>query len=345
MSRAAEDVVTKRVFERVSQIDEQELQDFHVTLLPDFFLDHIITAGGFSDTMERLRKLYSQGGGNLPMNKQLVLSGGNAANTAKALARLGVSAHFIGKTSMVGFELLKFFLGKNGVDISRVKTSGKLATTVALEFEGRNVMLSDAGSVEAYSFDCLDEKDLEVIASSDIVCVTNWTLNKKGTELAEKVFSFAKKNGVVTFFDSGDPSSREEDVTVLFKKVVSNSNLDIFSLNENELRYFTKVSATDKAAVISAAQSLQGKITARVDLHTSRFSYSNGTIVDSFDVPMVGVSTGAGDAWNAGNIFGELLHFRDDERLLFANAVAAYYISHVPPVHPNLKNIVAFLLQ
>ncbi|HID25876.1 MAG TPA: carbohydrate kinase family protein [Thermoplasmata archaeon] len=344
MSQAAEDL-TKRVFERVTQIDEQELQDFHVTLLPDFFLDHIVTAGGFSDTMERLRKLYLQGGGNLLMNKQLILSGGNAANTAKALAKLGVSAHFIGKTSMVGFELLKFFLEKNGVDISRVKTGGKLATTVALEFEGRNVMLSDAGSVEDFSFDCLDEKDLEVIASSDIVCVTNWTLNKEGTELAEKVFSFAKKRGVVTFFDSGDPSSREKDVVVLFKKVVSNRNLDIFSLNENELRHFTNLSAYDKDAVVSAAQSLQDKITARVDLHTSRFSYSNGATVDSFDVPTVGVSTGAGDTWNAGNIFGELLHFGDDERLLFANAVAAYYVSHIPPVHPSLKNIVAFLLQ
>ncbi|HEC81478.1 MAG TPA: carbohydrate kinase family protein [Thermoplasmatales archaeon] len=337
--------LTKRVFDRLKQVDAEVLKGFHVVLLPDFFLDHIITFECFNDALESMRRVYDQGGGNIPVEGQVLTCGGNAANTAKTLAKLGVSTHFIGKTSVLGGELIRFFLEKEGVDVTGVKTDGKLAKTVAIEFEGRNVMISDSGSVKEFDFNSFSENDLEVIGSADMVCVTNWVLNKKGTELAKEVFSFAKKRGVKTFFDSGDPSSRRDEVDVLFKEVVSSSDLDVFSLNENELRYFAEVANVCEKNVLSLVEGLQSKIEARVDLHTSGFSFSNGVTVDSFRLEKPFVSTGAGDAWNAGNIFGELLGFRDDERLLFANAVAACYISRMPPTSPELDEVVMFLSQ
>jgi sugar/nucleoside kinase (ribokinase family) len=53
-------------------------------------------------------------------------------------------------------------------------------------------------------------------------------------------------------------------------------------------------------------------------------------------------STGAGDAWNAANIFADVLGFADDERLLFANIVAGQYISSPDILPPSLDMVINF---
>jgi sugar/nucleoside kinase (ribokinase family) len=54
-------------------------------------------------------------------------------------------------------------------------------------------------------------------------------------------------------------------------------------------------------------------------------------------------STGAGDAWNAGNIFGALLGLTTAFRLCLANAVAGYYVSSKRAVHPTVDDLIAFI--
>ena len=53
--------------------------------------------------------------------------------------------------------------------------------------------------------------------------------------------------------------------------------------------------------------------------------------------------TGAGDAWNSGDILAELLHLPDAQRLMLANAVAAYYISHPAGAHASREKLAEFL--
>jgi sugar/nucleoside kinase (ribokinase family) len=55
--------------------------------------------------------------------------------------------------------------------------------------------------------------------------------------------------------------------------------------------------------------------------------------------------TGAGDSWNAGNIVGELSGLPHIERLLLANATAAYYIQDEAGKHATRQNIVDFLTK
>jgi sugar/nucleoside kinase (ribokinase family) len=85
-----------------------------------------------------------------------------------------------------------------------------------------------------------------------------------------------------------------------------------------------------------------------VDLHTSLFAGSftknNETVVPTFNVSALR-STGAGDAWNAGNIFGAALGLPDSCRLTLANAVAAYYISNPTAEHPTLSKLIEFCSQ
>jgi sugar/nucleoside kinase (ribokinase family) len=335
----------KRLLQTLQGLDRKEISTFHVVMLPDFFVDHFVSLDTVEKTCNSVKTVAAQGGGNLPGIAQRITQGGNAANTALALARLGISAHLICRTDPLGMHLLQYFLGNSGVDLSGVKTDGHLAITTALEFDlhHTNVMIGDPGSVATFSFELLNDHDCELIASADLVGVTNWNLNRSGTDLACKVFEIAKKQGVRTFFDSGDPSPRLLDIPELINKVLMNPRLDIFGLNENELRYYSNISNKTQEEMISAAVSLKRKIPARIDLHTSLFS---GSIRDTFIVvPTMSLSTvyrstGAGDAWNAANIFADLLGFADDERLLFANMFAGHYISSTDVVHSTIDMLI-----
>jgi len=93
------------------------------------------------------------------------------------------------------------------------------------------------------------------------------------------------------------------------------------------------------------ARILARHVSARVDLHTSAFAGSftkdNEVIVPAFKVSVLR-STGAGDAWNAGNIFGDALGLPVSCRLTLANAVAAYYVSSQTAEHPTLHRLMEF---
>ncbi|MDH7507071.1 MAG: carbohydrate kinase family protein [Candidatus Thermoplasmatota archaeon] len=338
----------KKVLCKLKEIDKKSLKNYNVVLLPDFFIDHFLMLNEFKDAFIKIEKIYNQGGGNIPGITQKISQGGNASNTALALKKLGFNSHLICKTNELGLYLLEYFLGRNGVDLSRVKKDGKLAITTALEFGKKhiNIMLGDPGSVYDFSFDILDDKDKKLISESDILFVTNWNLNKNGTELALNTFKFAKKYNIKTFFDTGDPSSRKNEIPILIKKVLKSPYLDVIGLNELEISYYSGRIIKNIDDAIKAINSLKNKISARIDLHTANFSCSyNDKIIY---VPTQKIknkyrSTGAGDIWNAGNIFADILKFEDDERLFFANSVACYYISSPEPVPPNLENIISYI--
>jgi len=346
-----DDNLKTRLLEKLNQIDITKLEKFNVVIMPDFFVDHFLTLNSYEKEFSRIQDICIQGGGNLPGIPQKIHHGGNAANTAIVLARLGIKSHLICRTDDFGLHLLQFFLGKSGVDLSGVKTDGKLAITTAMEFGEKhiNVLVGDTGSVSNFTFENLDENDLQTVTNSDIACVVNWTLNERGTELAKDVFEFAKKQNIKTFFDAGDPSHRKQDIPELTKNVLSNENLDILGLNENELLQYSRSSTPNNDEdVIKAAISFKKKIHARVDLHTASFACTISgkyTVIPTIQLSRIYRVTGAGDTWNAGNLFAELLGFSDDERLLFANTLAGCYISSPEPIHPNLGKIVSFLKE
>jgi len=334
-----------RLLHKLQEINQKKLSSFHITLLPDFFVDHFVSFPDYEQSMKHMHKIYEQGGGNLPGFSQWIHQGGNATNTALALSRLGISAHLICRTDPFGYHLLTYFLGKNGVDLSGVKTDGKIAITTALEFGKRhqNVMLGDPGSVADFSFDSLDDHDLKMISSSDIVYIGNWNLNLCGTDLVRKTISYAHKHHVKTFFDSGDPSPRKKEILQLMKEVLTNPQLDIFGFNENELHYFSHITSTSQKEIVAAALQLKKKMSARLDLHTSTFACTISTactVIPALKLPRLYRATGAGDTWNAGNLLAELLGFEDDERLLFANTLTGIYLSSPQPQHPTIQNVI-----
>jgi len=354
--------LTQNLEELLRFLKKLKPKKFSVVVMPDFFLDRLVTYDGdvkhFSKAIAEVAK---RKGGSIHGIKQLELRGGNAANTVAALAALGAQVYPILDTSQLGLHLLKFYLEPFGVDLSHVKTSGKMSLTTAIELShegGRvNVMMSDLGSLSEFGLDGLTPKDFQVLREADYVCIFNWAGTRRyGTKLAEGVFSYVRKEGKgKTYYDTADPSSEKEDIPELVEKVLLRNLIDIFSINENEALCYAsqldkKVSNLRKAMKLDelakeCARILAQKLSAQADLHTTTFA---GTFTRNLEVmvPAFKVSvlraTGAGDAWNAGNIFGDALGLPDSCRLTLANAVAAYYISSPAGEHPTLRKLVDF---
>jgi len=106
------------------------------------------------------------------------------------------------------------------------------------------------------------------------------------------------------------------------------------SVNENELLQLASTVSEEEfeegEGSLFEAASLFSMLGSRVDLHTPNFS---ATFIDGQRErsPCLKIEprkvTGAGDAWNAGDVYAQGIGLSHKERLLFANATAAAYVS------------------
>jgi ribokinase len=335
-------------------------RELTVVTMPDFFLDRLVNLRrNPSEFYWDLVKVTDRKGGSIDNIEQSELRGGNAVNTASALASLGANVVPIICTNRIGLQLIKFYLRSGKTDLSRVKLFNNASITTALEFEANagkaNVMLRDVGDLASFGTTHLNSDDFEVIESADYVCVFNWAGTRRfGTELAKNVFCRVKKSGRgKTYLDTADPTPNEEEIPNLIRSVIKRNDLDILSVNENEAICYASQMVKQAAATSlrldqaakKAAKVLAAQVPARVDLHTTGFSATfkgaRETVVPAFSVPVLR-ATGAGDAWNAGNILGDANNLSDSCRLALANAAAACYISSEDGRHPTLKQLASF---
>jgi ribokinase len=346
----------------VKEFLKGQIEEFNVVVMPDFFLDRFLSLKWNVKTFsENLLRVIQRKGGCIDGIGQVDFRGGNAINTASALIALDVKVTPIVCTNVLGLRLLKFYLKSEKVDFSHVKVFNKASITTAVEFkikgEKVNVMLRDVGALSSFGPHNLSEEDFGVIDNADYVCVFNWAGTRHfGTELAETVFRHVKVKGKgKTYYDSADPTPNKRKIPQLIKEVLQSKNIDILSVNENEaICYASHLTGGAKALAKSlpfeesakeSARILAAHLSARVDLHTTSFSATftrkGETVIPTFKVPVRRV-TGAGDAWNAGNILGDAYGLSDGCRLTLANAVAAYYISNLDKMHPTRRQLIKF---
>jgi sugar/nucleoside kinase (ribokinase family) len=332
-----------------------------VIVMPDFFYDRLISldwdAAGFSSA---IADVAERKGGSIDGVKQTDIRGGNAINTASALAALGARVTPIVCTSKLGLQQIKFYFEKYRVDLSQIKITEKASVTTALELKTENgkanVMLRDLGGLADFSPSDLTDRDYELIENADYVCLFNWAGTRKyGTLLSETVFGRVKTGGKGrTYYDTADPTPNRDKIPELMRNVLETSRVDVLSLNENEALCYASL-LSDEISVrrgkrrfddlaMDAARVLAEHLPARIDLHTTAFSATlskkNEVVVSSFKVKALR-ATGAGDAWNAGNIVGNELS--DECRLALANAVAACYLSDPEGSHPTRRKLVKFV--
>ena len=330
------------------------------TILPDFFLDHFVVTGSLDEFIQGLRRLAEQGGGNLTGTSHLIRRGGNSVNTASALLTLGLNPCLIVKTDEQGASLLRSLVNPQ-LDLSHLHIDGRLSATVSIEAENRgrrvDLMVSDSGSALDFSYSDLTESDIKAILGSPLIALLCLNHNKNAPRLAEDLFSMVHSNSkALTFMDMGDPSSNPSIVEPLAKRVVSQGLVDVLGMNENEAGWFARALTGDidswhdtpsrPEKWLSAAQLVSHETGVRIDFHTPYFTATIEedmiTALPAFDVP-VRVTCGAGDAWNAGDIFGTLAGLEAKNRLLLSNSLAAMYVSSSSAVHPTREALIQFL--
>jgi sugar/nucleoside kinase (ribokinase family) len=351
-----------KYLDEVKNFLKSQQKAINVVVMPDFFIDRFITIDTSPEQFfETVMSVVERKGGSIDGISQKEFRGGNALNTAAALASLNVKVTPIVCTDKLGLQLIKFYVKSPNINLSHIKIVDKPSITTAIELKtghGKaNVMLRDVGSLKDFGPKNLDEKDFEAIEEADCTCVFNWAGTRKyGTELAETVFRHAKTKGKgITYYDTADPTSNRRKAKKLLGKVLQGDLVDVLSLNENEAVFYAsllkcKAEKSKKGLKFEelakeSAKLLASHLKARIDLHTTDFSATfNGkseTVVPAFNVPVLR-ATGAGDAWNAGNILGTVHRLPDSIRLTLANAVAAYYISNSEGKHPTRKALIKF---
>jgi len=329
-------------------------------VLPDFFVDHFVLVPNFEKFIEDLRKLAQQGGGNLLGSEQFIRRGGNCVNTASALLSLGLDSKMIVTTDEYGKSLLEA-LAPNGLNLDHIHTDGQLSSTVSIEteFEGRkvNLMVSDSGSASSFKFTDLSSADLRMIKDSGLVALVNLNHNKHGADLAHDLFKMVKESTpAITFMDIGDPSNYSELIEPLLKKAICSGTIDVLGLNENEVGWLAwaltghdehwKNIVNHPEEWINGAKLISRETGVRIVLHTPHFASSiigdDVVSIPSFQVESK-VACGAGDAFNAGLIYGLLLELDHIDQLILANAVAALYISSPDSNPPSRTEVIRFL--
>jgi ribokinase len=327
-----------------------------ITVLPDYFVDRFVRINDIDEFAFSLKKKARSGGGSIRNMSQIEVKGGNAVNLAYALGRLGASVNlFAISDPLASSFLLSSFKSLRNVHVDILKGSAGL--TVALEFAKKkkslNVMLSDVGSLSSFDGSSINGKQWARIETSKLVAVLNWSSNKKGTDLCERIFSRAKKKGAKTFLDPADLTGLEKRIRGVKKKVFDPGLLDVLSINENEARIIARelsnymlplnCSAND---LEKAARAVSDSCGLTVDVHTNACSAtcSDGESTAVRTVPLNQLTaTGAGDVWDASDIACHLLKWEPEKRLNFANCAAGLYVSRENANAPTMGEIFSFM--
>ena len=317
----------------------QPLARKRVAVLPDLYVDAIARLPPWDEAKGLMESVARQGGGNLPVGPVEMKLGGNAANLALALARLGAQVELIARTSPLGRSLLEQAAAGTALGMSRVRVGGAASATLALECGSANVMLSHAGPLADFGPEALGAEDWAILGEADAVAVVNWAQNRRGTELLRAVAERLRP-GQFLYVDTADPRHRADDASRLMQEPFWR-RVGALGVNENEARAF---SGQDDADPVAAAALLARRLGTRVDVHTrgacASAAHDGVERLATAEVTPLRL-TGAGDAWNAGNLAGYLLGCTALERLGLAHEVAARYVagaSGLPPTAAELAH-------
>lgn len=333
----------------ITNIDEidSKLYSSHIVVMHDFFIDRIVRVGSEIDLLfNTIREKILAGGGSIRGLEQYEIKGGNAVNLAYALCMLDARCRLVTIADDYGSSLLtNTFSGMNNIEVITIK--GKQGYTVSLEFNGKaNVMLSDVGDNAYFGYDRI--KGLEhLFTNVACIAIVNWASNIKGNELASYVFN--RDSNALHFIDPADIGSRGKELV----DMLGSCRVDVLSINENECRVLCNTLGLDMLPynyslddVIRSCKSIASELDLSIDVHTPKYSVTSckGEVsyAECFKVD-ARVLTGAGDAWDAGDIIGYICNFDSYSRLVFANACAALYVKNCSM--PRLKDVYEFIVS
>lgn len=229
-------------------------------------------------------------------------------------------------------EYVKRILGENGVDVEAI-TVGKVETSfteVMSVTGGQRTFFVYAGANASFGF---DDVDLDVLNVKMLHLGYFLLLDKMDNGDGEKLLKSAKEKGIKTSIDLVSENSDRYSIVLPCLAYVDN-----LIINEMEAGQLVGIEPT-KENLVQIAQKLRAYgVRERVIIHTPDLGIcvsENGVhIVPSYKLcdHFIQGTTGAGDAFCAGALYGIYQEKSDKEILEFASAAAVASLSKVDAI-------------
>jgi len=253
--------------------------------------------------------------------------GGNGANSAYALASLGVPTALcsaVGRDRMGA--LAAEWLSSRDVNLRsfvRHETAASATTTVILDHELNRIAFHHAGANR-----CFDQTDIDqdLFREAEALLFTGYPLLPQfhGQGL-RRVLETARQNGAITALDIGpaiDSSVTVDDLRPLLPL------LDYLIANEYELRVCTGESDLEAGIRRLLAAGAANVVIKRGEEGAVAGSSDSETLIIEPAVPVEArFSVGAGDSFNAGLLCGLLQEWDLARAIRFGNATASLVVS------------------
>jgi len=296
------------------------------------------------------------GGVGLELVPKRRCEGGFGINTGRVAACLGLMPSlpglFGGKAIDPAYEQFK--------GSCELHSLGDPALTIALEFGDGKVLMSNLEAVSSLNWGDFEKhfgenKLKEVFSGVDILGLGYWSLTANFDELFK---GFMKQYEATTpprlmFFDFADIKKKSSESFIKSLELIQSYSDKIpmvFSLNEHEvLELLARIGVArpelTPKAISSALTVARKKIGfAELVVHTPEFAAaSSATEGEAYAIQERQTNVvrlaGAGDSFNGGFLCASLGDLSLKERLVVANAVTAFFVTHGNP--PTKEELIA----
>ena len=268
-------------------------------------------------------------------------AGGSAANTISTLAKLGLNTGYIGKIAndpkgkLFKKDVLdnSIFYNTKFLDKNNSEATGKCIVLITPDKE--RTMNTYLGATEFLTEIDIDE---ELIAQSDWLYLEGYRFDgKKSKEAFYKAIEIAKKNETkiaITLSDSFCVDRHRSDFINLL-----NTSADTVFCNEEELKSLYQIEDIRMAKNL-IAKNISCLACTCAEKGAYLFHESSITKISTNEVPVID-TTGAGDNFAAGFLYGLSKNFTLKDCASFANLIAGEVLKvYGPRIERSLKNFI-----
>ena len=268
-------------------------------------------------------------------------AGGSAANTISTLAKLGLNTGYIGKIAndpkgkLFKKDVLdnSIFYNTKFLDNDNSEATGKCIVLITPDKE--RTMNTYLGATEFLTEIDIDE---ELIAQSDWLYLEGYRFDgKKSKEAFYKAIEIAKKNETkiaITLSDSFCVDRHRSDFINLL-----NTSADTVFCNEEELKSLYQIEDIRMAQNL-IAKNISCLACTCAEKGAYLFHESSIMEISTNEVPVID-TTGAGDNFAAGFLYGLSKNFTLKDCASFANLIAGEVLKvYGPRIEKSLKNFI-----
>ncbi|MBS4200821.1 carbohydrate kinase family protein [Bacillus sp. FJAT-49732] len=266
--------------------------------------------------------------------------GSSSCITAAGLAGLGMDVYFVG---LVGDDVFGHFcveeLNKKGINTTYVKLVPHIQTgvTLSLSTSKDRALLTYMGTISELGPEDIPE---EIYDLADHIHFGSYFLQTNMKKHWKDVLIKARSQNVTTSFDTGwDPNEKwDRDVILSLMEDVS-----LFIPSEVEINNIFGLEDVSQVEGILPEQheNVVVKLGAKGSMMID--PQGNSTRASGYSITPID-TTGAGDSFNAGLIYGYLHGMKNNDLLVFANACGALATLRIGGAStvPSVEDVIAF---